>query len=308
MKKNIEKFINTPIDDYDQMNYDLTNGQEKGSTTYIDIYDNCWKWKPGTFNIISGYQNEGKGQWLRFICLIKALEENKKFVFYSPEDYPSSAIWLDLIHTLSGCSTDKDNYNFISPKQYDEAYELIKDKFYFVYIKPPNNTLSEIMKSFREILEKDKDCFGFIIDPHIKVMRDEDVAGLRDDLYGAYVTSTLCDFSRTNNVITFLVMHQNNPEKDARGCYVEPDTYRIKQGSSYSDTADSVHIVWRNNYAKDKLDTHVIIGTKKVKVQKLVGIPQLFPLNFNRKTNRYTNLDGTDLYNFSKHFNRHEKI
>jgi len=303
----IEKYINTPEDDYAEMTYNLENGQEKGSTTYIDIFDNCWKWKNGTFNIISGYNNEGKGQWLRFICLIKALEEGKKFVFYAPEDYPSSDLYLDLIHTLSGKSTDKYNENYISKELYEYCYNLIKDKFYFLYIKPPKNTLSEIVKSFQELLDNDKNILGFIIDPHVKVTRDKEAPD-RDDLNGAYMTGMLCDFSRTNEVLTFLVMHQQTPKRlEGTGLYPEPDGYGIKQGGVYIDTADSLQIVWRPNYAKDKLDTRVIIGSKKIKKQKLVGIPQLFSFNFNRKTNRYTDEMGLDLYNFDKHLPNYKK-
>ena len=298
--KKVDKTVSTPEDDYAQMTNDLENGQEKGSTTYIDSFDNCWKWKPGSFNIVSGYNNEGKGQWLRFLCLIKALEENKKFVFYSPEDYPSSDLYLDLIHTLAGYSTDKDNLNFISRDLYEHCFQLIKDKFYFLQIKPPQNTLSEIIRSFEELLENDKDIFGFIIDPHIKVTRDKE-ADTRDDLYGAYMTNMICNFSQQNSVVSFLAMHQQTPKKiEGTGLYPEPDGYYIKQGGSYIDTADTLQIVWRPNYAKDKLDPKVIIGTKKIKKQKLIGIPQLFTYSFNRKTNRYTDEEGIDLYNFNK--------
>jgi len=300
-KSQIEKIINTPELDYDEMKHQLIHGQEKGTTTYIDFYDNCWKWKPGTFNIFSGYNNEGKGQYIRFLCLIKALEENKKFVFFAPEDYPSSQIWLDLIHTLSGKSTDKDNFNFITDEEYEHAYSLIKDKFYFVYIQPPNNTLKEILKTFNELLEKDSDILGFIIDPHIKVARDVNSPD-RDDLQGAHVTSQLCDFSRINKVITFLVMHQQTPKKnEGTGLYPEPDSYTVKQGGAYSDTADSLHIVWRPNFAKDKIDCSVVVGTKKVKFQKLIGIPQTFEISFDRKTNRYVHKDSNEsIYNFNK--------
>ena len=301
MAKNIEKFITTPIDDYNQMIYNLKNGQEKGTTTYIEEYDNCWKWKPGTFNIISGYNNEGKGQWLRFKCLIKALEEDRHFVFYAPEDYPSSQLYDDLIHTISGKSTDKDNDNCITEDEYNHAFDLIKDKFHFLYIKPPHNTLSEILQSFNDLLEVDDKLYGFIIDPHIKVARDKDAPD-RDDLYGAYFTGLLGDFSRINKVLTFLVMHQTTPNKlEGTGCYPEPDTYKVKQGGTYSDTADTLEIVWRPKYAKDKLDPSVVIGTKKVKVQKLIGIPQLYDFSFDRRTNRYTELGSNkSLYNFDK--------
>ncbi len=297
----VQYSIHTPESEYDKMLFDLRNGKEKGTTTYLDFYDDCWTWKPGTFNIISGYNNEGKGQWARFLFLPKALEERKKFVFYAPEDYPSSELFDDMIHTITGKSTDKDNPNFVTEEEYNKAYELIKDLFYFVYIKPPHNTIENILEKFQELLDSDPDIFGFLIDPHIKVTRSKNSPD-RDDLFGAFFTGELCDFSRTNNVLTFLCMHQQTPSKvEGTGLYSEPDSYKVKQGGSYSDTADSLHIVWRPNFARDKLDPTVVVGTKKVKFQKLIGLPQTFKISFNRKTNRYVDLQsGEDLYDFDK--------
>lgn len=312
MAKEIEKIISTPVDDFEKMKYDLKHGKEKGSTTYMDFFDNCWKWKDGTLNIITGYSNEGKGEWVKQLCLIKALEEGKKFGVYAPEDYPSSEFFDSMIHTITGKSTDRDNPNFITEEEYDEAFELIKDKFFFVYIKPPNNTLSEIIMTFAD-LKEEHDLYGYIIDPYIKVVRDKNAPD-RDDLYGAYFTSELGDFCRVNNVITFLVMHQQTPKKlEGSKCYPEPDFYTVKQGGTFADTVDSVHIVWRPFYPIDKLDTTVVVGTKKVKSQKLVGIPQTFEIGFNRKTNRYCehyNLDGPvgePLYNFDKWLKGYKK-
>lgn len=299
MRNEYKSEITTPITDYDKMLNDIRFGKEKGTTTYIDKFDQCWTWKKGTVNIISGYNNEGKGLWFRQLALIKALEEGKKFVFYAPEDHPSSELFDDMIHTLTGKSTDKDNSNFITEEEFNHAYNLIKDLFYFVYIKPPKNTLSNIMEQFQILLDSDPEIYGFLIDPHIKVARDKDTP-TRDDLYGAEFMSITGDFARVNEKQVFIVMHQQTPVKKEDGNYPEPDSYSVKQGGTYSDTADGLMVVWRPNFGRDKIDPKVIVGTKKLKQQKLVGLPQSMEFMFDRRSNRYTDEYNNPLYNFNK--------
>lgn len=77
--------------------------------------------------------------------------------------------------------------------------------------------------------------------------------------------------------------------------------YSIKGGGTWSDGTDNILSIWRPFYAKDKLSTEVVFASQKIKKQKLVGIPQEFPMRFDRRTNRF--IDGKtneDLFNFDK--------
>ena len=299
----IEKEIFTPETEYDEMIYDLVNGKLKGTTTYMgtkDDIDILWKWRNGEVNLLTGYANEGKSEFLKQKCLIKALEENRHFIFYSPEDYPASEFFDGMIHTLSGKSTDKTIPNCISVEEYNYYYALIKDKFHFVYIKSPYNTIEQIEKTFRDIEDYDKEIYGVIIDPYIKMSRSK-FAPDRDDLYGAYIMNILGDYCRKQRVNGFLVMHQQTPVKTASGLYPKPDKYNIKSGGTFADTADNVLSIYRPQYAKNKIDPQVIFSSLKIKKQKLVGIPDDFPMAFDRITNRYCYPNTTlPLYNWNK--------
>jgi|688.fasta_scaffold00478_117 twinkle protein len=281
----------------------LLNGHVKGTTCYIDEIDQVWTWRQGEVNIWTGYNNEGKGTMIRFLALIKALEEKKKFVFYAPEDSPAEWFYDEIIHTLSGKSTDKDNPNFIGPDLYVKCLEILKDLFIFIHIPLPDNTIENLVKLWRGMKEKDPSLYGFIIDPHIRITRSKESPD-RDDLFGGYFMGYLNDFVVDfPDVSVHLVMHQQTPKKDDTGNYPEPSKYTIKQGGTYSDTADNVIIVCRPNYAKDKTDTYVIFKSEKIKKQKLVGLPGTVKMRFNPKTNRYVdyNNGSTDLYPFEKH-------
>jgi len=280
----------------------LKEGKVKGSSTYNKDLDQCWTWRKQEANIWTGYSNEGKSLFLKQLCLIKALEDDWKFIFCSPEDFPPDEFYDDLIHTLAGQTTDKDYPDrVIDEDTYLRAYDLIKDRFLFLYIKPPHNTIKGVLEEFKKICATQK-IDACIIDPLLKFARPKDFPE-RDDIYGGYIGSICVDFCRQTNTSFHLVMHQVTPQLDGESKkYPEPSMYRVKGGGSYADGFDNVLSVWRPHYAKDKFDPEVQFSSQKIKKQKLCGIPQKFQMSFNRKTNRYTEF-GTEnkaIFNFDK--------
>lgn len=292
--------IFTPENCYEKIITSYETGHQKGTTTYNDFVDECWKWREKEANILSGFNNEGKSAWFRQMALIKALEEGKKFIFCSPEDYPPDEFFLDCIHTITGQSTDKDNPNYVGRDKLDKAYNLIKDKFRFLYIEPPDNTVAKVLKEFKTISEEE-DIFSSIIDPLIKFARPKDVEN-RDDIYAAHLGSICTDYCRTYNQSFFLTVHQVTPKREPGSKqYPEPDVYLARGGGVFADSFDNFLTVWRPNYYSDKLDPTVQFASKKIKKHKLVAIPQKMTCGFDRKTNRYIHLDnGEPLWDFDK--------
>lgn len=292
--------IYTMVDCIDEMREDLVKGKEKGTSTYIDGLDNAWTWRMGEFNIWTGYSNEGKSLFIRFLSLIKAVMEGWKFAFYAPEDFPAKEFFDDIIHTASGYSTDKDNTNFIRTDLYNQMYNRLKDSFYFVYLKPPENTLTQVLSTFIPLIEH-KGIKVCVIDPIIKLSRPAAYMNA-DDKYAAYVTTLCTDFSRQFNISLNLVMHQLTPRLQENGLYPKPSMYNIKGGGTWTDGTDNILSLWRPSYARDKLDDEVKFTSHKIKKQKLVGIPQDVDFRFDRKSNRYVNhLTKQDIFDFDGH-------
>lgn len=291
--------IYTIPDCLDEMLFDLRNGKQKGSTTYIPCIDECWKWRKQEFNIWTGYANEGKSLFLRYLAIIKALKDDWKFAFCAPEDFPPKEFYDDMIHTITGFTTDKDSPFQVNEQTYLEAVEKIKNNFYFVYIEPPNNTIKGVLETFKTLCNSTH-IDVCIIDPLLKFSRPKGFSE-RDDIYAAYIGSICVDFCRQTDTSLHMVMHQRTPERMDDRKYPEPSMYSVKGGGSWADGADNVLSVWRPAYAIDKIDTEVQFASQKIKKQKLVGIPQRQKLRFNRKTNRYTDfLTNQDLFDFDK--------
>lgn len=290
----------TPDDCRAEMLQDLENGKVKGTTTYNDKLDNAWRWRPEEFTIWSGYANEGKSLFFKQLAAIKALNEGKKFAFWSPEDYPPKEFYDDLVHTISGITTDKDYPGHIKPHLYNKIVDLIKDLFYFVYINPPNNTIVGILETFRK-LHEEVGLFGCVMDPLLKARRPKG-APERDDLYAGHIGGLCVDFARMTGTSLHLVMHQTTPQlnKEDRK-YPEPSMYTMKGGGSWADGADNVNSIWRPEYAVDKMNDEVQFSSQKIKKQKLVGIPQRVKMRFDRRSNRFIDfVTGKPIWDFDK--------
>jgi len=178
------------------------------------------------------------------------------------------------------------------------TFDLIKDKFFFVDIPPPDNTIENILNSFSNIMEKE-DLFGLCIDPILKVTTSKNMSE-RDDKLAAHLGMYCVEYARDNNVCLNITIHQVTPVMDERKMYPIPNLYKVRGGGSLGDGIDNCLFVQRPNYAQDKLDTSVIVGSQKIKKQKLVGVPGAINIQFDRKTNRYKTEDDRDMFNFNK--------
>jgi twinkle protein len=306
-----EASIKTFAGHRDSMLQNFRKGKEAGSKTYVrdldqissgGIQNKMWSWKAGEFNLWTGYNNEGKSQFLIFLCVLKAINEGWKFAFFSPENYPPDEFFDDIIHTILGKSTDRYYKNFdVSEQEYLKAFDMVKDSFYFVYPEKngvPDFTIDQIESVF-EFLVWEKDVKAVVVDPYIKI-RHEMTAGEPEHLYASRFMMDRINFTRKNNVSYHLVMHQTTPRKEKDGNYPPPSLYQIKGGGTFADSTDNSISVWRPNRATDPNDTTVIIKTDKIKKQKLVGIPFEITIDFNRKKNRYMGKDGFDYFENAK--------
>jgi twinkle protein len=283
------------------------NGRRKGTPTHIRDVDQvnfgsyksrAWSWKEGEMNLWTGYMGEGKSQLLIFMCLLKALHEDWKFAFFSPENDPPTDFFDDLVHTLLGKTTDRHNKDFnVTEKEYMDALARIENNFFFVYPEDvqgyPDYTIKNIESIF-EYLIFEKDVKAVVVDPYIKI-KHEMQPSEQEHIYASRFMLERVHFARKHNVSYHLVMHQTTPRKDKdTGNYPPPDPYYIKGGGTFADSTDNVLTVWRPNKSTEPMDDTVIFRSVKIKKQKLVGYPSEETMGFDRAKNRYVSKDGYD--------------
>lgn len=294
-------------------------GRQKGSRTWIRDMDEIdyggfknrmWSWKAGEMNLWTGYMGEGKSQFLIFMCLMKALKEDWKFAFFSPENDPPIDFFDDLIHTLLGKTTDRSSKDFdVTEDEYIGAMNRIEKNFFFVYPEDlqgyPDYSIENIEKIF-EYLIFEEGVKSVIVDPYIKIKHNMNL-GEQEHLYASRFMMERVHFARKNNVSYHLVMHQTTPRKDKdSGNYPTPDPYYIKGGGTFSDSTDNVLTVWRPNKTTNPHDDTVKIKSAKIKKHKLTGYPNEITLKFNRIKNRYISPDGYDFLDGSVISIKHE--
>jgi twinkle protein len=315
----VEAAIITAKSQTEEMLETFQNGRPFGTPTYCPIIDRAttstghtnkaWSWKLKEITIWTGYNNEGKSQFLLWLAIMKAKNEGWKFAVFSPENYPASDFYDDLIHTLTGQSTDKTAPSFsMTDKEYLEALEWVNRHFFFVYPIDPETQLPdfriETIETIFEYLEFTEGVKGCFVDPYIKI-RHELQGGEPEHLYASRFMADRVNFTRRSNLSYHLVMHQNTPRKNSDGNYPKPNLYNIKGGGTYADSADNVMIVQRPYRGVDPMSTSVLVTSDKIKRQKLVGIPMEISFDFSRKLNQYIDpvtgenwLGGRDLSKF----------
>ena len=263
------------------------NGQERGTTTYIEEVDKAWTWRAGEVNIWTGYQNEGKSLFLNQLATIKASVDGWKFGVFSPENMPMNDFFNDIIEMYIGKSCDPYyEKNYMSEAEYRQGMDFVKKHFNVIYPKK-NFTLETIFEKAKYLI-KTQGIRALIIDPYNTVQHKMN-RGEREDLYISRFMSELKRFAVDNNISIHLVAHQVTPQKNDDGRYPKPDVNRIKGGGTFADKADNVLFVWRPDRAIDFSSRKVTFGSQKIKKQKLVGYPQdIENISFDIKSSRYS--------------------
>lgn len=285
-------------DFYKEMESDFLNGQPKGTTTYFSGLDDHFTWRMGEVNVWTGYNNEGKSLALKQLLIAKSLGDNWKHAFFSPEEIPLNEWYTDIIESFIGKSADKtqDSFNnYMTKREFIEGYEFANN-FFFNILPDEDHSLDELFKRFSYVVRK-FNIKTITIDPYNQVHHKMEY-GEREDLYISKFMSKLKQFALKHYVSVNLIAHQSTPIVHKEENYPEPNIYKIKGGGTFADKADNVLIVWRENRNTNKSDTTVIIGSQKIKKQKLTGIPGTTTFNYDRRKNRYRdhrNFDPIDV-------------
>ena len=273
------------------------NGYNKGSKTYFDPIDEkgLWSWREGEFNIWTGYNNEGKTEFLLYLCMLKAYYEGRKFAIFSPENSPIADFFLQLAHSFIGKPSISSEHGAMTEQELNQAISFINKHFYFVY-PSENFEIEEIFVRFRHLV-RSKGVFACVIDPYNMV--EHKFKGAREDLYISEFCTKLKRFAVENSVSLHLVAHQNKPQR-LENQYAKPDLYNIKGGGTFADKVDNALYVWRPNRMLEPHDTYVEVGSQKIKKQRLVGKPNTCECRYDVQKGRYVTLYNVDMFENNK--------
>jgi twinkle protein len=267
----------------DSMIKTFVEGKRRGETTHWFRLNENFTHRLGEVTLWTGYMNEGKSTFLKQLLLAKAYFDDWKIGVFSPEDFPADEFYDDLIHMLVGKSTDTYDKHVMDRAEYNDAIDVIKKKFFYVY--PEKDFTWESIENKMLYLVRKEGIKSIILDPYNQF--DHQMDKTREDLYISKFMAKIKRFAILNDVSIHLVAHQTTPMYIAGQNYPQPNAYKIKGGGTFADKSDNVIFVWRPYRCTDPTNPSVIFGADKIKKQRLVGKLGQKEFHFDYLQNRY---------------------
>lgn len=265
------------------------HGLPKGEKTHLPSIDGVdamgiWSWRRRDVTIWTGYNNEGKSNFLTYLAMLKAAIDGDRFAYYSPENSPAEEFFEDLMHMFIGKTMDKDFAGRMTPKEFERAYEFVNDRFFLIY-PDKEKTVENIFMRAANLVKK-KGIKHLILDPYNTIEHNQ--GSQREDLYISTFMGSLKSFAIAHDISIQLVAHQNKPERKNEDLdYPAPDIYKIKGGGTFADKADNVLSVWRPYRRSEPTNPLVTIESHRIRKKKLTGTIGKADFTYEWQSNRY---------------------
>jgi len=279
------KDLITLDDIYDDMVSDFENGIEMGETTYFEGIDRHFRWQRGELTAMFGYGNHGKTAMMNSLIHIKCKRENKRWAFFSPEQYPPNDFYHDFVQLEVGSSVMK-GPNQMSRTEYDDAMLWVNQHIFYIYPKKEEPTPEYILDRFKEMIIKHK-VDGFVVDPFNQLYHDYSE---RDDKYLSKILTMFKRFALENQIYFVIIAHPSGGaiEVDALGNYKAPYYTRISGGMMWGNKMDNILCYNRPYFRTDPANKECHFISQKIKKQSRNGIPGFVELEYDRSTYRFT--------------------
>jgi len=262
------------------------NGLKGGETTYYAELDNHFKWMRKEMTLISGIANMGKSSILSQLLINKMVFEDKKYIFFSPEQAPPIYFYQEFIRTLVGKPIEKNNPNRMTLAEYTRALEFLETHIFYVYPEKESPTPDYIHARMAEAIIK-YGADGTVIDPFSSMDNDYSGANGRDDKFLEKFLNKSQRFAIQNDLYYILVTHPKNMTKRADGTFECPDLFDIANGSTWSKRMDNILMYHRPTFPVDRASTVCELKSIKIKKQSLNGKPGTVVMDYDWKRGRF---------------------
>ena len=280
----------------------------RGTTTYIASLDPHFTWRKGDYTTFYGPGNQGKTTFLLMMCVLKSMHEGDKWAIFTPEQNPPDEFYIDIIHMFIGKSADP-NFPTIqmNKAEFKKGIEFVKKHFIYVYPDEYHDK-DTLFKIFKNVIVR-HNVTGIIIDPINQVERLDTDAKIRDDQYISRFASQFKRFILNHNVYGVVVTHGKIRYDEKTGTAHIPNMYRdIEGGEMTARKTDNIIAYWRPNFQNNITDSYCIVFPQKLKKQKLTGIPGQVEFTYEKKTNRYYDMEGRCSFDGSVHKDKQKLI
>lgn len=257
------------VDDvFEQMLQNFQNGIQQAPKTYFGEMDDYFRWKKGEINLFVGWANHGKTTLVLQLMLTKSYYDGWKWAIFSPENYPATDFYDDLIEMYAGKWLDK-----MTQDEYIEAALFIDQHIFYVY-PDDGHDIHSINEKFRYLVLK-KGVDGVLIDPFNQLDRIT-TQFQREDLYLSDMLKDIKRFALLNGVSYNIVAHPAKQSKQEDKSLPPVDMYDVAGGAMWANKADNIISYYRPNHHIDKTSPEVKIYIQKIKRRRTGGKPGEF--------------------------------
>lgn len=287
----INEIVNTDLLLPTMREYHAGKRMPRFSTGWPDLNDK-YNLLEGNMVLVSGYGNHGKGTLVRQLALQMNIKHNIKWAFWSPEDMPSEYFYSDLIHTLTGKSTESNHANFITIDEYISAYQMVSDAIRLIEYTDESPTPETVFATF-EKAKHEYGCRGFVIDPFNNMQLA--FGSMRDDQFIRDFCIYARQWVRRNNAFLIIVLHPKSPNGVKTGVDTPCPSYdELHYGSEWSKFADDIIFYHHPTFKTDEGSVVRQLSIAKLKKQKISGKRGKFNMIWDFMTNRIYDANGFD--------------
>lgn len=268
------------VDDiFHVMLQNFKNGVQLAPKCHFGEMDEYFRWKKGDINLFVGWANHGKTTLVLQLMLTKSFYDGWKWAIFSPENYPATDFYDDLIEMFAGKWLDK-----MSEEEYIEAALFIDKHIFYVY-PDDGHDINSINEKFRYLVLK-KGVDGVLIDPYNQLDRTA-THFQREDLYLSDQLKDIKRFALLNSVSYNIVAHPAKQNKQEDRSLPPVDMYDIAGGAMWANKADNIISYYRPNHHVDKTSPEVKIFIQKIKRRRTGGKPGDFDIRMQWSMKRF---------------------
>lgn len=266
-------------DIFSSMLQNFKNGIQLAPKTYFGEMDELFRWKKGEINTIVGWANHGKTTLVLQMMLTKSVCDGWKWGIFSPENYPATDFYDDLIEMLVGKWLDR-----MSEDEYCAAAHFIDQHIFYVY-PDDGHDIHSINEKFRYLVLK-KGIDGVLIDPFNQLDHIQKPYQ-REDQYLSETFKDIKRFALLNCISYNIIAHPVKQPRDQDKSLPPVDMYDIAGGAMWANKSDNILSYYRPNHHLSKTSPEVTVFIQKIKRRRTGGKPGQFDMRLNWETKRF---------------------
>lgn len=264
------------------------NGIKMGERTHMGEFDRIFRWKKGQVNLWTGYANMGKTTFFLQAAMVKSILDEWKWAVFSPENYPATDFYDDLIEMYVGKNVSDTYGNKMSLQEYMTACDFLNNHFIFIYPEE-DHTIESLHEKFAYLIMK-HGIDGVLIDPYNQLEKSQD--GLRSDEEISDFMRKVKRFTVKHEVTYNIIAHPKITSKlsaGKEGEFEPADAYDVAGGAMWANKSDNIISYHRPNWFKEngKKDPTVHVYAQKIKRKRTGGDLDKIELYWDFKSSRF---------------------